>query len=639
MSAVVAKCARVIVSAVLAVALLVCPAGRPALAAPPPMRRVAVVIGSNAPPPGRSPLRYAHDDATELAEVLEHVGGFAPADVKVLLDPRPREILDELERVAATARDAGGNVLFVFYYSGHSDGQSLFPHGEPIGLSDVRSRVERLGARIRIGILDTCRGGSWTQSKGLTVGPPLEMADLLNVGTEGTALVSSSSGLENAHEAADVRGSFFTHYFTAGLRGAADRAGDGNVTLEEAFDYAKERTVRDSARLAKTPQHPSFDLALRGRQDIVLTVLSPSTSALVVTGAKASLEVIHLPSGVTVADAPAGGAPLRVAVPPGRYLVRSVVDGQVHAKEIEVRAGETTSLSEGQLEATGSQALAMKGDDVEGDDSDDEDDDDTPAPPKKHEADLTVDWRFPRCNGTDPEKTVRASSGCAGVFGVRGSIVDVVGPSSTQRTGFEVSADSEEYWRNKLLSGVWQYKLGIGGGGAGLEGTMFVDTAFGFRVPVTQYEGPVIRAGLEAYLIGDDALYSSLFELPQAQLGWQWARGHAVVEVAATAGIALIGRFRAWQEPTRDIGTGLAYGGRVSLQIPWVRLSASAERLPSGDTLDYVDAGTATLCAVAAPVAICGDAMVEQGHVLESGGQPFARAAYGGLTLGITGEH
>jgi hypothetical protein len=324
-----------------------------------PVKRIAVVIGANEPPSGRQRLRFAYDDAKELADVLRRAGGFAPADVHVLLDPHPAEILAALDDVAQTVAAAGGNALVVFYYSGHSDGQSLFPHGEAIGLSTLRARVEHLGARILVGILDTCHGGSWTQSKGLTLGPPL--ADLFNVDTEGTALISSSSGLENAHEADAVHGSFFTHHLVAGLRGAADTSHDGNVTLQEAFVYARERTVRDSARIATTPQHPSFDLALRGRQDVVLTSIASSTSALEVT-ARGSLEVIHLVSGVTVAEAPDGApGPLRLAVPPGRYLVRSVAGGHVLTKEVEVHAGQTLVVSEGELEAAGDGKLANKG--------------------------------------------------------------------------------------------------------------------------------------------------------------------------------------------------------------------------------------------------------------------------------------
>jgi hypothetical protein len=334
----------------------------PAWATPPgPMRRIALLVGANDPPPGRQALRFAHDDAQELAGVLEQVGGFATSDVHVLLDPSPGELLLALDGVARATAAAGGDVLFVFYYSGHSDGAALFPHGEPVPLANLRDRVEHLGARIRVGILDTCRGGSWTLSKGLSVGPPLAVADLMNVDTEGTALLSSSSGVENAHEADAVHGSFFTHYLAAGLRGAADRDRKGTVTLQEAFDYARERTVRDSARLAKTPQHPSFDLALRGRQDIVLTVLSSGTSALAITAARGAVEVIQLSTGVTMADAPPASGPVRIALPPGRYLVRSVRDGRVYTKEVEIHPGETLALDDGQLEASGDALLARKG--------------------------------------------------------------------------------------------------------------------------------------------------------------------------------------------------------------------------------------------------------------------------------------
>ena len=353
-----------ILFAVLVASLLV---GRsaPAHAADPPrpMRRIAVVVGANEPAPGRQALRYAHADAKLIADVLERVGRFAKSDIHVLLEPRPGDVLAALERAANDIRSAGTDTLLLFYYSGHSDGQQVFPHGEPLALSDLRDRVARASARVRVAIVDTCRGGSWTRAKGLTVGPALDASDLMNIGTEGTALLSSSSGVENAHEAAAVRGSFFTHHVAAGLLGAADKSGDGNVTLQEVFDYAKERTVRDSARMAVTTQHPSFDLQLRGRQDIVLAQIAASSSALEVAQANA-LEIIHLESGVTVAETPPGRQRLRLALVPGRYLVRRVADGRVYSKEIDVRAGATVTVDEAQLVVTGTEKLAMKSSDA-----------------------------------------------------------------------------------------------------------------------------------------------------------------------------------------------------------------------------------------------------------------------------------
>jgi hypothetical protein len=183
----------------------------------------------------------------------------------------------------------------------------------------------------------------------------------MTLSTEGTALVSSSSGFENAHEAEAVQGSFFTHYLAAGLLGAADRSGDGTITLQEAFDYARTLTVRDSARLAPTPQHPSFELSLRGRQDLVLAQLASTGSALDVAQTQGPLEVIQLSSGVTVVEIPPGDQRIRLALPPGHYLVRKVADGKTYSKEIEIQAGASTAIAEGQLEIAGAEQLAMKG--------------------------------------------------------------------------------------------------------------------------------------------------------------------------------------------------------------------------------------------------------------------------------------
>src|SRR6185295_5417424 len=222
--------------------------------------------------------------------------------VHVLLEPTHAEIEQLIATAAQSAKDAGGDVVFVFYYSGHSDGQSVYPKGRAFPVQDLRARIASVGARLTVGILDTCRGGMWTQAKGLTVGPPLEQVDLVPLTSEGTALLSSSSGLESAHEAEAIRGSFFTHHLVGGLLGAADRDGDGVVTLDEAFEYAKDQTVRDSARTAATVQHPSFDVQLRGRQDVVLAQLATSSSSLEIAQTRGPLEVIQLSTGVTVSE-------------------------------------------------------------------------------------------------------------------------------------------------------------------------------------------------------------------------------------------------------------------------------------------------------------------------------------------------
>src|SRR5213076_525414 len=89
-------------------------------------------------------------------------------------------------------------------------------------------------------------------------------------------------------------GSYFTHYFVAGLRGAADPRGDGIVTVSDAFAYAKERTVRDTAAVATEPQHPSFFMNLRGRADLPLARVQASPTLVELQEMEGPLQLIHL---------------------------------------------------------------------------------------------------------------------------------------------------------------------------------------------------------------------------------------------------------------------------------------------------------------------------------------------------------
>lgn len=326
--------------------------------AEPPRR--AVLVGSNTAIEGRSPLRYAHRDASSLAEVLTTSGGFAKEDLVVLLDATPEQVLsalDDAKRALAAQREEG---LLVFYYSGHADQRALFPAGKELPLEQLRARLSDDTAGVRIGIIDACRGGGWTQAKGLSPAAPFEVG-VPALSSEGTALLAASSGLEDAHEAETLQGSFFTHYFVAGLRGAADSTGDGQVTLSEAFAYANRLTIRDTASAAKIPQHPSFDLRLRGRQDVVLTTLGTHATQLVLAQTEGPLEVVQLSTGVTIVEAAPGEQVLRLALPPGPYLVRRFREGKVLSKEVQVKANESTRIEEASLTLLGSPKLPTKG--------------------------------------------------------------------------------------------------------------------------------------------------------------------------------------------------------------------------------------------------------------------------------------
>ena len=329
-------------------------------AIPEPELRLAVVVGSNHEVEGRSRLRYAGSDARELADVLQATGRFAAADIAVLLDPQPSEVLAAVGSAAARAREAKRRSLFVFYFSGHADDRALYPGGAALGLGPLKAALEDPAFDVRIGIIDSCRGGGWTQAKGLAPATPFDVPPPA-LGSEGTALLAASSGMENAHEAEALRGSFFTHHLVAGLRGAADQSGDGEVTLSEAFAYADRFTIRDTAIRSPEPQHPSFDMRLRGRRDVVLADVGGNATVLTVAQSEGPLQLVQLSTGVVVAEAAPGKQLLRLAVPPGDYLVRRVSDEGVRARQVQVATGQATEVDEASLTLVGEGALAVKG--------------------------------------------------------------------------------------------------------------------------------------------------------------------------------------------------------------------------------------------------------------------------------------
>jgi len=326
----------------------------PAAALP---HRVAVLVGANQPGPGRRPLQHAYHDAEQMAEVLAAVGRFPAGQIHLLRDPSPEEVLALLQRSAALLRFSDS--LLYFYYSGHADEQSLYPGGKPLSLSAVRAALDATGASVRLGVVDACRGGAWTRAKGLVADAPFEVP--VNLGNEGSVLIASSSGLESAHESDALQGSFFTHHLVAGLRGAADKSGNGEITLSEAFEYAKERTVRDTAQVAREPQHPSYAVNLRGRQDLVLAQLATSPSALVLGQQNGPLDLIQLETGLTVLELAPGNRRVRLALRPGRYLVRRPSVQGNFTREVAVAAGGEVAIDEADLTLLGASRLSAKG--------------------------------------------------------------------------------------------------------------------------------------------------------------------------------------------------------------------------------------------------------------------------------------
>jgi hypothetical protein len=254
-------------------------ASRPSSA---PIRRFALVVGANRGAPDRVPLRYAVVDAERFAEVVTRMGGVAAADRTVLRDPTRQALLDALGATAGRAGQAraeASRVEVIVYFSGHADDQGLMLGRETLPYRELRTAVGAMGADVGITILDACASGAITRWKGGQIHPAF-LSDASQV-VQGYAFLTSSSENEAAQESERLRGSFFTHALLTGLRGAADMSGDGRVTLSEAYQFAFQETLVQTAPTQAGAQHPTYDIKMAGTGDVVMTDVARNSASLI----------------------------------------------------------------------------------------------------------------------------------------------------------------------------------------------------------------------------------------------------------------------------------------------------------------------------------------------------------------------
>jgi uncharacterized caspase-like protein len=319
--------------------------------------RLALVVGVNQGRPGAPKLRFAERDAERFAAVLAEVGQVAHDKLVVLRSPRGAQLraaLDRLEETARARRAAGDKVVILLYYSGHADGINLELGAESISFAEIRTRLERSAADIRVAFVDSCKAGGLTEAKGISRGPSFDLVVTDRLDVAGAAFVTSASASESAQESAELESSYFTHYLISALRGAGDADDDGRVTLSEAYQYAYVKTVADTARTIAGTQHPSYAYRITGRGDLPLSDLRGARAVLVFPpGAGGDYLIVEAKRGEVVAEVFKEAADRRrVAVPSGPYLVGRRERGQFLAARFDANPGSEVTVSESALRPT-----------------------------------------------------------------------------------------------------------------------------------------------------------------------------------------------------------------------------------------------------------------------------------------------
>ncbi len=168
---------------------------------------------------------------------------------------------------------------------------------------------------------------------------------------KGLVILTSSASDEDSQESDLIGGSYFSHHLASGLLGGADKSGDGRVTLFEAYAYAYDRTVADTAESAAGAQHPTFSYDLAGNGDLVLTdVAARREGVYLPREAPGGVYYLVDRQGFVAAEIVKGdGVDRRIALPPGRYRVKRRLADRLRVGEIDVPRGQMVTLDESRL--------------------------------------------------------------------------------------------------------------------------------------------------------------------------------------------------------------------------------------------------------------------------------------------------
>ena len=318
------------------------------------LRRFAIVAGNDAGGGDTKSLLYAGADARKVHEILTRLGGVRSEDATLLIGASASQLLSAIvavEMQAAEAARHGERTALLFYYSGHAKDGALRLGETRVPIEGIKARIASSAFDVRIAILDSCKSGAFTRTKGARKAPAFEIQSESPRDAKGLVILTSSTSDEDSQESDAIGGSYFSHHLASGLLGGADRSGDGRVTLFEAYAYAYDRTVADTAESAAGAQHPTFSYDLAGNGDLVLTDVAVRHEGIYLPR-EAPSGVYFLVDGkgfVAAEISKADGVDRRVALAPGHYRVKRRLPDRLRVGEIEVPRGQLVALAEARL--------------------------------------------------------------------------------------------------------------------------------------------------------------------------------------------------------------------------------------------------------------------------------------------------
>lgn len=219
-------------------------------------------------------------DAEEFAQVLRDAELAAFEDVQILLNEGESKIRRFIARFFT---DRKRDDLLLLYFSGHgvrneqgqlflaaNDTEISILEATGIPAEFVTYAMNNSHSQRQLLILDCCNSGAFAHgSKSASgVGKSMGIATAFEGSGFGRVVLTATDATQFAWEGdkviGDTQKSVFTHFLIEGLKGDADRNGDGRINVDELYDYAYEQVVR------RTPKQTPGKWSYKQQGDIIL---------------------------------------------------------------------------------------------------------------------------------------------------------------------------------------------------------------------------------------------------------------------------------------------------------------------------------------------------------------------------------
>ncbi len=220
-------------------------------------RKYALIIGNTEYKDlGLGELTASQTDVEEFARVLRdpEICGFDFVDV--LINQTSFRVFEAIEEFFDDRKPAD---LLVLYYSGlgvKDEAGSLYLaftntirtrlRSTAIKPNFIEETMEQCRSKRQIVILDSCNIGAFSQGTKAEVGGAMGLTAAFQ--GYGRFVLTASDLTQFAWEGDQVIGktqnSLLTHFLVKGLEGDADNDGDGNITVDELYDFAYEQICK-----------------------------------------------------------------------------------------------------------------------------------------------------------------------------------------------------------------------------------------------------------------------------------------------------------------------------------------------------------------------------------------------------------